>query len=153
VHHVTSRHTVSISGLGRSILDSFNLLKVYNSEPLTRAAKHIIVKSFVNTVQAARSVAFISFVFDISCVYSACFLDCFTELFYFSMVCKLEELTHLYCLQNQPKKVISETYVDGKPPSLLGPFLSTKRKVGVCKQCRINSGRLYDYTNEFCCLT
>lgn len=48
--------------------------------------------------------AFISFIFNIPCIYSACFLDCFTELFYFLMVCKLEELVHLYCLQNQPKK-------------------------------------------------
>jgi len=62
-------------------------------------------------------------------------------------------LVHLYCLQTRPKKVISETYVSGKPSSLLGPFLSTKRKVGMYKQCRINNDRLYAHANEFCCLT
>jgi hypothetical protein len=69
------------------------------------------------------------------------------------MVCKFEELVHLYCFQNRPKKVISETYVNGKPSSLLGPFLSKKREVGMYKQCRINSDRLYAHANEFCCLT
>jgi hypothetical protein len=66
-------------------------------------AKHINVKPFVNS-KTACSVAFISFVFNMSCIYSACFVDCFSEIIYFSMVCKLEELVHLYCLKTNQKR-------------------------------------------------